>query len=547
MNAIKRAFIILLTATISLFSVVYTTNNYQSAFIEVNRGVIGNSSYLLNHLTQLQNIYNKNQNRPLWLSNQKIRGKKVMQLLSSIQRDVTLDPRSSIQRVAKEIKQDLEQNHTNSSLVQLELKLTALYYDFLQHTIYGEIDWKKFDNFLLTNQSNGINTQWVRYPLYFDIIKLISQENIMQTLKQVTPQSYHYKNLISVLYRLYKVKWQGGWGKLPPFKSLKKGASSPIVIKLRRRLLLSGDYRGCSANLLSSKFDSCLERAVKNFQRRHSIRADGKVGRGTQKLLNISVESVINRVLLNIDRIKWLPRNIMERHIVVNIPEYMLHYYENNIEKKKLRVIVGDPKHPTPIFSDTLSYITLNPYWKLPPNIIKKEVIPEMIKNPNYMRKHGLEAHETWEENSSVVSLKGFNWREYLHSDKKFPYRIMQPPGDSNALGRVKFKFPNKFSVYLHDTPTKHLFKKKRRAFSHGCIRLSNPFSLLESLSKIEPNIDSCMVKKILKSKKKKEVDLTKDLPIHLVYLTTWTNRKGELILGDDIYQYDRYQERVIR
>ena len=547
MRAIKRAIIVLLSATISLFSVVYTNNDYKSDFIEVNRGVVGNNNYLLNHLTQLQNIYNKNQNRALWLSNQKIRGEKVMQLLSSIQRDVTLDPRSSIHRVAKEIKQDLEQSHTNISLVQLELKLTSLYYDFLQHTIYGEIDWKKFDSFLLANQDKGINMQWVRYPLYFDIIKFISQDNVIQTIKQVTPKSYHYKDLISVLYRLYKVKWQGGWGKLPPFKSLKKGESSPIVVKLRRRLLLSGDYRGCSANLLSSKFDSCLERAVKNFQRRHAIKADGRVGRGTQRLLNIPVESVIDRVLLNIDRIKWLPRNIMERHIVVNIPEYMLHYYENNIEKKQLRVIVGDPKHPTPIFSDTLSYITLNPYWKIPPNIIKKEVVPEMIKNSNYMRKHRLEAHETWEENSTVVSLKGFNWREYLHSDKKFPYRIMQPPGDSNALGRVKFKFPNKFSVYLHDTPTKHLFKKKRRAFSHGCIRLSNPFSLLESLSRIEPNIDSVMVKKILKSKKKKEVDLTKDLPIHLVYLTTWTDKKGELIFGDDIYQYDRYQERVIR
>jgi len=231
---------------------------------------------------------------------------------------------------------------------------------------------------------------------------------------------------------------------------------------------------------------------------------------------------------------------------VVNIPRYMLHYYEYGKEQKRLKVIVGDTKHPTPVFSDTLSYITLNPYWKLPPKIIRKEVVPAMLKNPNYMRQHGLEAHETWEEDSPIVSLKGINWSDYLSEESKFPYRIMQPPGAKNALGRIKFKFPNKFSVYLHDTPSKHLFKKKKRAFSHGCVRLSQPFSLLKSLSKNEPYITSEEVNSVLNSKKKKEIDLTRDIPIHLVYLTAWVDAQNQLIFGDDIYQYDKYQKRVI-
>ena len=543
----QKALFILLISTLSLLAVPNTAWNKQDILIEVNKELLSHDAHLLNNLSRLQNFYNKRQNRPLWLSNQGIKGNKVMQLLSFIQKDVTLDPRSHIHKKAKKIKNDLKKHHSNQSIVTLELELSTLYYDFLQHTIYGEIDWKTFDAYLAKNQSKGIDSNWVRYPLYFDIIALMSQEDIGQTLRQVTPKGYHYKRLLSSLYKLYKIKWQGGWAKLPAFKSLKKGQSSPMVSKVRQRLSISGDYQPCSSKAGTTYFDNCLENAVKHFQKRHNTVADGVIGKGTQQLLNISVNSKINQLLLNIDRIKWLPRNVTERNIVVNIPEYMLHYYEYEQEQKELRVIVGDTTHPTPIFSDTLSYITLNPYWKLPPGIIRKEVVPAMVKNKNYMKEHGLEAHETWEENSSIVSLKGMNWSKYLNGDNKFPYRLMQPPGPKNALGKIKFKFPNKFSVYLHDTPTKHLFKKKKRAFSHGCIRLSQPFSLLESLAKGEPYIGSEEVNTVLSSKKKKELDLTKDIPIHLIYLTVWVDDNNQLIFGDDIYQYDRYQQRVIR
>ena len=542
----QKAFFLLLLLTLSLFATPTTAWNKQGVFIEVNQELLKDDTHLISNLAKLQNFYNSRQNRPVWLSEQGIKSKRVMELLASIQKDVTLDPRSHIQKKAKMLKKDLEHRHTDASIVRLEIELTMLYYDFLQHTIYGEIDWKAFDTYLAQNQAQGIDTNWVRYPLYFDILALMSQEDVVQTLKQVTPHGYHYKKLTSALYQLYKIKWQGGWGKLPAVKSLKKGQSGKVIAQLRKRLSLSGDYQPCSGKISNTYFGSCLQKAVKHFQKRHNMVADGVVGRGTQQLLNISVESKINKLLLNIDRIKWLPRNETERHIVVNIPEYMLHYYEYGREQKRLKVIVGNPKHPTPIFSDTLSYITLNPYWKLPAGIIRKEVVPAMIKNPNYMKEHGLEAHETWEENSSIVSLKGIDWSEYLDPENKFPYKLMQPPGPRNALGKIKFKFPNKFSVYLHDTPSRQLFKKKKRAFSHGCVRLSEPFSLLKSLSKDEPYIGSEEVRTLLATKKKKEIDLTRDIPINLVYLTTWVDENNQLIYGDDIYQYDRYQQRVI-
>ena len=541
---LQRIFFILLVYLSSLLATPTNAWNKQNTFIEVNKNLLQGNPYLMNNFSRLQHFYNQRQNRPIWLSTQGIKGKRVMQLLSAIQRDVTLNPRSQIHQRAKVIKNKLAYKHNQASIVELELELTTLYYDFLQHRIYGEIDWKAFEMFLESNQVQEINSHWVRYPLKFDVNVLMSQENIQQTLLNLTPKGYHYKQLLSALYKLYKIKWQGGWARLPAFKALKKGQSSQMVSRLRQRLALSGDYKGCASKVVDRYYGACLQKAVKNFQKRHNTLADGVVGRGTQALLNISVENKINKVLLNLDRIKWLPRNVDPRHIVVNIPEYMLHYYEYGKEQKRLRVIVGDKEHPTPVFSDTLSYLTINPYWKLPSGIIKKEVIPAMVQNPNYIKQHGLEIHETWEENSSIIPLESINWSMYLNNSTKFPYRLMQPPGPRNALGRIKFKFPNKFSVYLHDTPTKHLFKKKRRAFSHGCVRLSQPFSLLKSIAKYEPTISPERVNSIITSKKKTEVDITQDIPIHLVYLTTWVNSNNELMFGDDIYEYDRYQTR---
>ena len=504
--------------------------------------------FLAKHKVMLQNLYEQRQGKALWLRGGKINGGKIKRLLKYIAQDLTLDYRSHIIQNSKKIEQDLSRRHTQEGLIQLELQLSTLYYEFLYHTIYGEIAWKDFQAKLKELEQQGIHASWVQYPLSFDMISLLSQENISQSINQVTPKGYRYRQLREALTKLYRIKWHGGWGVLPPFKVLKRGSHSPIVKQLRRRLSLSGDYRGCAkSNPNSTLFDACLQKAVKRFQRRHQVKADGMVGKGTRKLLNISVDKKIQQVKLNLDRIKWLPREHASRYIVVNIPEYMLHYIEDNQEVKNLKVIVGDPKHPTPIFSNKISYIVLNPYWKVPEGIVKKEVVPEMIKNPNYLKRQGLEAHRTWEENSSVMPLDDIIWSDYLDKNKKFPYRLMQPPGPRNALGKIKFKFPNKFSVYLHDTPTKYLFGRTKRAFSHGCVRLSKPLTLLQSIAQYNPHISNSEVKRTLASKKKKQFYVDQKIPIHIIYLTTWINANNELMFGDDVYHYDRYQKRIVR
>jgi murein L,D-transpeptidase YcbB/YkuD len=547
MRSLKKILLLLILSATLLMANQNTSTYSQDVIIDISRALLSNDQHIVKNQAMLQNFYQQHQNRALWLTgNWKIKGTKVMRFLEYVKRDLTLNPYGYIRKKAQILTKDLEHRHTQEGLISLEVELTSLYYEFLHHTIYGEIDWNGFQAQLENLKSTGVEYNWVKYPFEFDIISLMSQENITQTLHNITPTGYGYKKLISALRQLYIIKWKGGWNKLPPFKSIKKGNSGAIVQKLRERLKFSKDYKWCQNATNNNKFDGCLEKAVKRFQRRHGLTADGIVGKGTQQVLNISVDSKIKKVLLNMDRIKWLPRISSERNIVVNIPEYMLHYFEYGQERQRLKVIVGDKKHPTPVFSDEVSYITLNPYWKIPEGIVKREIIPQMLKNPNYIKKQGLEVHTTWEENSSIVPLKSIDWSRYAEGMEKFPYRLMQPPGPQNALGKIKFKFPNNFSVYLHDTPSKHLFRKKRRAFSHGCIRLSKPLTLLKTIA-YDPSIDLIEMNAVLAGKEKKDVILTYRIPISLVYLTTWVNNNGELTFGEDIYNYDKYQQRIVK
>jgi len=547
MRSLHKILLLLILSATLLVANQNTSTYSQDVIIDINRALSTTDKHIRKNQTMLQNFYQQRQNRALWLTeNWRIKGSKVMHLLEYIKRDLTLNPHGYIRKKGQILTKNLEQRHTKEGLVSLDVQLTSLYYEFLHHTVYGEIDWNGFQTELENLQASGVDNNWVKYPLKFDIISLMSQEDITQTLHRITPKGYGYQKLINSLRELYVVKWKGGWNKLPPFKSIRKGNSGAIVKQLRERLKFSKDYKWCKNSTNGTKFDTCLDKAVKRFQRRHGLTADGVVGKGTQQVLNISVDTKIKKVLLNMDRIKWLPRMNSERYITVNLPEYMLHYFEYQQEKQQLRVIIGDAKHPTPIFSDKISYITLNPYWKVPEGIIKREVIPKVLKNPNYIKEQGLEVHSTWEENSSTVPLKNIDWNRYADGKEKFPYRLMQPPGPSNALGKIKFKFPNNFSVYLHDTPSKHLFRKKRRAFSHGCVRLSKPLSLLKTIS-YDPSIDLMEMNTVLAGKEKKDIILTYRIPINLVYLTAWVNKNGELTFGDDIYNYDKYQQRILR
>ena len=562
MTTMQKILFFLLLATLSSNA---TANNDINSSEELKIAFMKIPSKILKNVPQkrfLKRFYKKHNYQTLWIKNHKINKNKANNLINLIKEDPTLSKEGLLYKRSIKLKKTLETNASQEQTLRRELKLTSLYSNFLAHTLYGEIKWKQFGYKLYALKKRHINASWIKYKAPQKIDELLIKPDINQTIQEITPKHFGYQSLIYALNKLKKIKANGGWDRLPPFKKLKLGSSGDIVKKLRTRLIQSDDYIVCDENKIVSKdengsdiphihkdalFDECLDRAIKKFQKRHGLAVDGVVGKGTQKALNLSVDDKIKKVLLNIDRIKWLPREDKKRYIIVNLPEFMLHYIEDNQTKQKLKVIVGDKRHPTPIFSHYISYIVLNPYWKVPEGIVRREVIPHMVKDPSYLRRQGLEAHLNWNENSPTVNTSFLYWENYLYGVEKFPYRLMQPPGPRNALGKIKFKFPNRFSVYLHDTPTRYLFKKSFRAYSHGCVRLSQPQKLLETIARFNKTINIKRAKKILKGKRKTQLNLNNKLRIHLVYLTAGVNSDGELEFRDDLYGYDKYQKRIVR
>ena len=514
----------------------------------------------------LRRFYRQNSYLPLWFNGDNFNIKSSI-LFNEIENDITL---KKDDRVYKEYINLINYlNSENRDNIHTELYFTSLYIDFLKHLIYGNIQWKSFELKLKRLRKKGISANWVYYRPNFSISELLLEPDIRETINEITPKRFGYPQLIEALKRLKELQKKGGWKKLPHFRRLRLGDTGQVVIKLRERLTASGDLkkRSCDAdadigNIFEkdekssdskldikitpdATFDKCLEDAVKNFQSRHGLKADGVVGKSTKKVLNIPIEDKIDKILLNIDRVKWLPRDEDSRYIIVNIPEYMLHYIENGKEIDKIPVIVGKKRHNTPIFKEDISYIVLNPYWKVPAGIVRKEIIPHMIRDPRYLKKEGLEIHINWYEKSRRINPYSIYWKDYYHTNLKFPYRIMQAPGPKNALGKIKFKFPNRFNVYLHDTPTKRLFRRAERAFSHGCVRVSKPIKLFETIASVN-NIDIKRYRKILRGKRKVQINLKRKIPVYIIYLTAGYNtHSGQVEFRDDIYGYDKMQKRV--
>ena len=578
METIKKILSILLINAIFIIALhaekPTTSNNDKNITVLLKNHFQKKRRALLKQISNkrfLKKFYYKQGYQPLWIDKKGLKNEKYKNLFSQITNDLTLSQNGYLVKTTHLLKKELEHNVSKEELFRIEVKLTSLYYDFLKHSIYGEIQWKNFSSKLRNLKRHRINARWLKKRPKFDMVALISNPDINRTVQEVLPKNYGYQNLIRALEKLNRLKERGAWSKLPYFKVLKKGSTGEIVLKLRERLKASDDYIKCESNnsiittvvtessedngsIKEEKnidpdaiFGECLEKAVKHFQQRHGLTVDGIVGGGTQKALNVSVDKKIHTVLINIDRIKWLPRHEDKRYLIVNLPEFMLHYVEDGKIKKQLRVIIGDKKHPTPIFSQEISYIVLNPYWKIPEGIVRREVIPAMIKNRNYLRKQGIVAHRTWSEHSRVINVRNLYWEQYLWRGVKFPYRLMQPPGPRNALGKIKFKFPNQFAVYLHDTPTRHLFKKDVRAFSHGCMRLSEPKLLLDIVASFNKNIDLIKAEKILKGKRKVQYNIKNKLPIYIIYLTAGLNEKDELEFRNDIYRYDKFMKRSIK
>ena len=310
-------------------------------------------------------------------------------------------------------------------------------------------------------------------------------------------------------------------------KSLKLNDSSVAIPLIKERLIILGDMRKERLAFLENLFGKSsagiytadVENAVKSFQLRHGMEDDGIIGTAVIKALNKSPAERIAQMRTNMDRIlKDTTQTGQGQRILVNIPEYRLYVYEDNREVLAMDIVVGKTSNPTIAFNDEMEQIVFSPYWNLPPNIIRNEILPAMKKNSNYLRNHNMEITGT--EDGLPV--------------------IRQRPGPDNALGGVKFMFPNKYNIYFHDTPSKSLFRSNRRAFSHGCIRLSQPFELAKYLLKDQQEWTDEAIRKAMNGRSEKWVKLEQKIPVSITYYTSWVDSFGNIQFRDDIYGHDK-------
>lgn len=345
------------------------------------------------------------------------------------------------------------------------------------------------------------------------------------------PQVPEYSGLKHTLAAYRKIAAAGGWPSVEHGDALKPGDTSARVPALRERLRIVEPELAALSD--ENVYDEVLVAAVKRFQSSHGLGADGIVGKQTLFHLNIPVESRIRQIVLSMERWRWMPESLGENYIMVNIAGYELIHVRNGRLHDRMRVVVGRPYYQTPVFSERMTYVELNPYWYVPHSIAVKEELPKLQSQPSALAERGYEALV----GDTPTSVTAIDWNKY--SAGNFPFRLRQKPGPRNALGLVKFMFPNQFNVYMHDTPSRGLFSETERARSHGCIRLARPLDMAEQVLTTVPGWDRKRIEAVVAGQERTVVSLKTPLDVHITYSTAWRDDDGRVHFRPDVYQRD--------
>jgi L,D-transpeptidase YcbB len=313
-------------------------------------------------------------------------------------------------------------------------------------------------------------------------------------------------------------------------KITKKGDSSLLISQVKERLHLLGDLKQADS---SNVFTAALDSAIRNFQDRTGLEINGTIQAPLLAQLNITPKQRIRQILINMERLRWVPAETPSTYLLVNIPGFRLYVYDSSKLAWYCDVVVGKPGAHTVIFSKEMQYVVFAPYWNVTPSIISHEIIPHIRRNPGYLASQNMEVVDG---SGKPIPTSSINWAKYTNN---FPYIIRQKPGGSNSLGKVKFLFPNEYNIYLHDTPSKGLFSENTRTFSHGCIRVSQPQHLAEWLLRNDPSWNTKKITDAMNGTKETFVTLKQKIPVYIGYFTAYIDSNGQLCFRDDVYGHD--------
>jgi murein L,D-transpeptidase YcbB/YkuD len=395
--------------------------------------------------------------------------------------------------------------------IHLELMLTAQYFAF------SKLAWGGMNSTASKSSGWFLPRKKIDYNQYLDSLLKTSAEQFSAE----EPVYRQYELLRNFLRKYRALDATDPWLPITNQKLPKPGDTSLFIRQVKSRLFKLADFRG---DTLNNRYDDSLLSAVKQFQDRHGLAVNGLLNKGTIAEMNVPLKSRIRQILVNMERSRWLPVTLTTDYLAVNIPEFKLHVYHADSLLWSCSVVVGQTMHQTTLFYGEVKYVVFSPYWNVPQSIVRKEIIPGINKDPGYISKHDMEI---------TGRLDGL------------PV-VRQKPGPENSLGLVKFLFPNRYNIYLHDTPSKSLFGETSRAFSHGCIRIVEPVKLANFLLKNSQEWDAEKIDRAMHSGKEQYVTLAEKVPVFIAYFTAFTDRGNRLNFRKDIYKLDEHLASMI-
>ena len=362
---------------------------------------------------------------------------------------------------------------------------------------------------------------------------MLAAPRLEDAVGRFAPQLPAYRQLREALAGLRALEARGGWRQLPFGPSLKPGMRDARVAALRERLAASGDLApGAGAD--AENFDAALEAAVRRFQERHGIEADGAVGRRTQQTLNVSIGARIDQVRVNLERLRWVAQDLSGDYLIVDIAGFTAHLFLDGRLAWSSRTVVGRPYRKTPVFRAEMRYLVLNPTWTVPPTILRQDILPKLARDRGYLAANRMQIVDAA---GKPVDAAQLDWTHLRGG--RFPYQIVQAPGDANALGKIKFMLPNPHTVYLHDTPSRRLFERSERAFSSGCIRLERPLELAVLLLDDAGRWSADAIQGAIASGETRTVPVKRQVPVMILYFTAQAQDDGSVRFTPDLYGRD--------
>lgn len=405
----------------------------------------------------------------------------------------------------------------------LDLLLSQSFLTYATHMVEGQVD------------PSLAHVDWNARRRKADLVKLleyaIDNQRLPQVIDNLVPPHEEYRQLMNALSDYQKISARGGWPKIPAGPTIRPGHSDQRIPLIKTLLSLTGDL--VTPSDAEQSYDSDTFAAMRQFQSRHGLLADGVVGRKTLEALNVPVEERIRQIELNLERWRWMPKSFGARHIRVNIADFSLEVVEDGETVMRMSVIVGTQYRKTPVFSAQMTYLEFAPYWTVPPTILREDKLPQIKLNPAYLAEKHFRII-AWADDNEVIDPWQIDWTKVTAAN--FPGLLRMDPGPWNPLGRVKFMFPNRYNVYLHDTNEAYLFDKNIRSFSSGCIRVERPRELASYL--LEKKIGRVRLQQLFMATAPVQVAID-PLPVHIQYWTAWVDPDGLVQFRPDVYFRD--------